>query len=187
VHGQTLRDGVDRGSANVQGVQPLTLLPCFAAEHPRLGVDGLSCPVMGLLTEFFIASADQAAKLAEDGPQDASVPAVFGKDVDTVKIATLNRLIIDPAGELRLDIDEPVNVDQPDGPWLFVMRDEVTAAIGGLADDQISAAAQNWAATEEWLRDLGDSANLAPFLGDLRDLARRADPPVLRLYHWICL
>ena len=103
-----------------------------------------------------------------------------------MKVSTLIRIVSNGNGALE-DAHEPVDVDHLDGPWLVVIRDEVTSAIAGVLDHEIPMVASAWAATEEWQTDGGDHEFLGPLVGELRDLARQARPPKERLYLRISL
>jgi hypothetical protein len=141
---------------------------------------------MAVLTEFFVTTADHAAALALPGPYEREVSAVLAQSIDPVKVASLYKLATG-LDELVDSVHEPVDVDRPDGPWLVVLRDEVTAAIAGLSDDRLSAVSDSWAATEEWHRDGASAGLLVPIVRELRDLARQAQPPSRRLYLWMSL
>jgi hypothetical protein len=148
--------------------------------------DRLSSRVMSLLTEYFVASAPLASGLAGHGPSGHDVPAVITRNVDPVKLASLYRL----AGGTSIrvgDVLDEVAVDDPNGPWLFAVRDEVATAIGGLADEQLPVVGRQWAETEEWRLDRATGDSLVPVVSDFRDLARQVELPTRRLYLWICL
>jgi hypothetical protein len=141
---------------------------------------------MGVLTEFFVATAAQAAAASLTGPHEHEVPAMLAKSIDPVKVATLYELaarLDDPLD----DVDDPVDVDRPDGPWLVVIRDEVATGIAALPDDRLAAVSDAWAATEEWDLDGAAAGLLVPVVRELRDLARQAQPPTHRLYLWMSL
>ncbi|MBO3749040.1 hypothetical protein J5X84_23430 [Streptosporangiaceae bacterium NEAU-GS5] len=133
---------------------------------------------------FFVATAEQAADLTESGPYGRDVPKMEVKALDPVKLATLHQIVMG-LDELDLDVDEPVDVDRPEGPWLVVIHDDVTAAIGRLGDGRLSAVSAAWAATDEWRGAPADG--LIPYVRELRDLARQARPPARRLYLWMSL
>jgi hypothetical protein len=139
---------------------------------------------MGVLTEFFVATTEQAADAASSGPYGHEVPAMLAKSIDPVKVATLLRIIRGLA-DVDLNVADPVDVDRPEGPWLDVIHDEVTTAIAHLADDRISAVGTAWATTEEWHG--AAASELIPMVRELRDLARQAHPPSHRLYLWMSL
>jgi hypothetical protein len=143
-------------------------------------------PDVGVLTDFFIATADQAVAVSLSGPQDRDLPAVLAKWIHPLRLATLYA-IAEGHGDTEVEVDIPVDVDRPDGPWLFAIRDEVTAAIAAVTDERLDSVGNAWAMTEEWQRDRGPASEVISIFRELRDLARRADPPAQRMYLWMCL
>lgn len=143
-------------------------------------------PDVGVLTEFFVADADQAAALAVPGPLDSDVPTLLAKSIDPVKVATLYQIAAGLTEEVD-ETDDPVDTKRPEGPWLVVIRDEVTSAFAAVSDDLLPSVSQQWAATEEWTLDGGTANDLLPVVRGLRDLARQAQPPDRRLYLWMSL
>jgi hypothetical protein len=140
---------------------------------------------VAILTEFFVATFEQAALLGSGGPR-GHVPSVVAKRVDPVKVASLYRIAT--AAEARIgSVEDPVDVARPNGPWLLVIKDEVTAALAAMADERITEIADAWAGTEEWQRDGVAPGHLRDLVGTIRDLARQADPPSVRLYLWMSL
>ena len=69
----------------------------------------------------------------------------------------------------------------------MAIRDKATATIAGIPDDRLSTVAAAWAATTEWQADGAEPGHLEPLIGQLRDLARAANPPAKRLYLWMSL
>ncbi len=141
---------------------------------------------MGILTDFFVLTAHQAALLLDNESAPAELPQVWAKWVDPVKVSTLFRIASNGDTELQ-DVDEPVDMDRPDGPWLLVIRDEVTQCFAGIAEHEIFRIADAWAATEEWQAQHADPEFLGSLIRDLRDLAKQARPPTTRLYLRITL
>jgi hypothetical protein len=141
---------------------------------------------MGLLTEYFVASAQRAGELVKSGPHGQEVPAVLAKNVDPVKLASLYGLAGGPSVEVSALLEE-VAVDDPNGPWLVAIRDEVAAAISGLADGKLPIVGRAWAETDEWRLDGAEDDSLVPLVRDIRDLARQVELPARRLYLWMCL
>jgi hypothetical protein len=140
----------------------------------------------GCAPDYFVATADQAAAVALRGPQDRGVPAVLAKWILPMRLGTLYAIAVG-LGEADAEVDEPVDVDRPDGPWLMVIRDEVTATIAAVADEDLASVGNAWAMTEEWQRDRAPASEVVSIFGELRDLARQADPPTRRMYLWMCL
>lgn len=143
-------------------------------------------PGVGVLTDYFVATADQAAALALRGPQHGRLPAMQAKWILPMRLGALYAIIAD-LGEADPEVDEPVDVDRPDGPWLTVIRDEVTAAIAAVSDESVASVGNAWAMTEEWQRDPASAEEVIAIVRELRKLAQHAGPPARRMYLWMCL
>lgn len=141
---------------------------------------------MGILTDFFVTGPDRAALLAFTSLDGSGVPMFEAKSIDPVKVSTLFRIASNGRADLAT-VHDRVDVDRREGPWLVVIRDEVTEVIAGIADDEIAQVADAWAATQEWRLDHAEPGVLSPVLRQLRDLARQAAPPAERLYLRISL
>ena len=137
-----------------------------------------------MLTELFVADADRALELVEDGPAVADdVPAVLAKSITDVTLASLHRIAA-PGSRAATEVTASVSVDRSEGPWLVVVADEITAAIAAIGDDRLDEVAHAWASTDEWR--YATAEELAPLVRELRDVAREASPE-RRLYLWMCL
>jgi hypothetical protein len=165
---------------------------------------------MGLLTDYFAATTEQAAAIdirtGPTGPADESArqdpPSGDGttraprriEDVltvtgiePTVTMATLEAIL---AGADDIDIiesdAEPIIADGgPEGPWLVTLRPQLQAALLSTPPGGWPAVAERWVATEELV---GTPASAAvSFLEELAALARRASDRDQRLYCWMSL
>jgi hypothetical protein len=79
-----------------------------------------------------------------------------------------------------------VRVEGDEGPWIHAVPDELVAALREATDQRLAEVAVEWAETEEWKLDGVPADDLGPLLGDIADLARRAQPPT-RLHVWMSL
>jgi hypothetical protein len=66
------------------------------------------------------------------------------------------------------------------------LTDSLTSALARASGDELRRIAQPWSRTEEFW-GAADPEELAEFLGDLADLARRAQVSSQRLYCWVCV
>lgn len=164
---------------------------------------------MGLLTDYFAATPEQAAavdiRTGPTGPADESarqdafsvdgttrtppriedVLAVTGVE-PTVTMATLEAIL---TGAEDMDIIEgdveSIANGGPEGPWLVALRPQLQAALLLTPPGGWQAVAERWVATEELV---GTPASAAvSFLEELAALARRASDRGQRLYCWVSL
>lgn len=169
---------------------------------------------MGLLTDYFAATPEQAAAVdirtgptgtGPTGPADESarqdtpwvdgttrapqriedVLAVTGVE-PTVTMATLEAVL---TGAEVMDIIEggvePIADGGPEGPWLVALRPQLQVALVSTPPGGWQAVAERWVATDELV---GTPASAAvSFLEELAALARRASDRDQRLYCWVSL
>ena len=137
-----------------------------------------------MLTELFVAEADRALELVEEGPALADdVPVAAANSVTEVTLASLHRIAA-PGSPAATDVAASVSVDRWEGPWLQVIADEITVAIAAVGDDRLDEVAQTWASTDEWQDATVE--DITRLVRELRDVARQASPE-RRLYLWTCL
>jgi hypothetical protein len=165
---------------------------------------------MGLLTDYFAATPEQAAAVdiqtGPTGPTDGSArqdrPSVDGsttaprrvQDVlavkgfePTVTMATLEGILTGAEVMEIIESDaEPLIADDgPEGPWLVTLRPQLQAALVSTPPGGWRAVAERWVATEELV---GTPASVAvSFLEELAALARRASDRDQQLYCWMSL
>jgi hypothetical protein len=142
---------------------------------------------MGILTDYFAATAEEATACADHGPLDTQLPTAELKWVEPAIILGRLWAAIDGAD---YDVDSYSGEDHlvagdHEGPWLIRIKDACRDALAGIRDDQVTALAETWSTAEEWSG--ADASSLATIIPDLRDVARAACAPDRNLYVWVCL
>jgi hypothetical protein len=136
---------------------------------------------MGILTDFFIATPQEA--LAADlrlGPA-SKFPTAQLKSVEIVKVLQLDAIL----GDHELDFDRvmPLGEKTTEGPWLFQLPPALVDQLAALSDIESVEVARRWAETPEWAAEPGPSrAAASTALREIRAIARRAradEKPVL--------
>lgn len=144
---------------------------------------------MGLLTDYFAASDDEAAKrVMERGPIAARLPTVEAKSLDpVVTMATLEQILVGTDAMTIINDSQDAVIAQvgKDGPWVASIRPSLVVGLGTPDAGRLLAAARQWAITEE----LADSnpQDLYEFLWNLAHLAQWALANNQRLYCWMSL
>ncbi len=142
---------------------------------------------MGVLTDYFAATPNEAASCATRGPVVTSLPQVALKFVDPAVI--LGRLWAHieavPFSDSHYGNGELLTSGE-EGPWLTRIKDGCTAAIAAIPDDRLLPIADQWRAAEEWVGDW-DSQGLAGVVVDLRSVARAAVETGRNMYCWMSL
>lgn len=146
---------------------------------------------MSILTDFFVAEEADVAAVAANGPL-GHLPTVETNGVDPVKLATLSGIVtgrdysLDGAFDQLLEEVQEVTTEGDEGPWVYVIPDELVAGLRSASPERLTEIAAKWAETDEWKLDGVPADDLRPLLDDLTDLARGAEPPK-HLYLWMSL
>ena len=129
---------------------------------------------MGVLNEVFLADDDaSAAALVEDGPSEGDVPSVPAVGVSD--LASLEEVLTGDEAEglpLVAELGE-------DGPWVWGIPPELTAALRSAKPDE--ALAEEWIEASGWPDE--SPGRIAAIIEDLAGLARDGRP----LYLWSSL
>ena len=157
---------------------------------------------MGLLTDAFIATEAELAATRFEGssaPGDF-FPTVQGKNIDPVKLALLEAIVIEqePDPETLIEmIGQPIRGDESTEQWIDLFSERLVTRLAELTEASISHYGARWASIEEWRgprakpltpKDAAThSANVTQYLQALCQLARRAQAEGKHMYLWICL
>lgn len=142
---------------------------------------------MGLLTDYFAAADDQAAKqVLQAGPRVAGLPTIEATALDpVVTMATLEQILVGTDAMVIIDDSRDAIIAQAgkDGPWVASIRPSLAAGLGVPDAAKLLAAARQWAITDE-LSD-SDPQVLYEFLWNLAHLAQWAVANQQRIYCWM--
>ncbi|MGI5184341.1 hypothetical protein ACQEVZ_49620 [Dactylosporangium sp. CA-152071] len=149
---------------------------------------------MGIMTDYFVATAGRAAAVVEHGPAgEPDLPTLEMKWVEPAVLGSSLWAIIEgvPAegDRVPLDLDrydaagEIVGAADGYGHGVLRIADGFVRALAGLADDRIPAVAAVWSRCEEWIGDW-EPGELDDTVLGLRDLAREVTRPDLGMYMW---
>jgi hypothetical protein len=155
---------------------------------------------MGILTDYFSASSDEAAASALDrlgGPAQPTAGPSPLPPFDTFQSKGLDPYVL--MGKLQEALtgqDYWVITADPqygrtvaergaDGPWVYRVSSPLQAALAIADGDEFARAAVKWSQAEEHYGAAPES--LIWVLEELSDLARRASARGEHLYCWLCL
>ncbi|MCW3839787.1 hypothetical protein ONA70_06715 [Micromonospora yasonensis] len=145
---------------------------------------------MGILTDYFPATPEQARAAAEHGPGDDLDP-VRAKFVEPSVLGgalweAVRHGALDASTETRYADDERVDDNDDEGPYLLRLKPDFVADLAALPDDRIGQVAVVWATAEEWWGG-ADVEFLTELVEELRRVARAALADGMDAYCWICL
>ncbi len=147
---------------------------------------------MGVLHDYFVAADDaRAAELLALGPVAGGASDVLESKIDcTVALGQAETMLGGRSFEQQLERlnDAPV-ANSPDYLVSIVrLDDDFTGRLATVSDAELDEVAPRWAEIEEFSfsGDGLDPVYAREFLGQLRDLARVAQPD-RHVYCWVCV
>ncbi len=146
---------------------------------------------IGIINGFLLATAAEARAMAfEEIPLPADVPSVEWKNMDPVKLATLESILTGVPYDEVMDQGgmDAIYVGGQDGPFAFGVRTDLRDALAATPSDKLHDVSAAWLQTEEWQMQYGgkvresDIAEVASLLGEVVTLAARARDTGANLY-----
>ncbi|MFG2053473.1 hypothetical protein ACGFI9_05500 [Micromonospora sp. NPDC048930] len=145
---------------------------------------------MGILTDYFAASPEQALAATDTGPGDELAPLRCKFLEPTVLVGRLWAAI--RHGDLDLAVEDlstdeaRVDGNDDEGPYLLRLKPAFVSELAALQDERMDDVAAAWRTAEEWMGE-PDAKLVAEIVGELRRVARRAVADGVHAYCWICL
>jgi hypothetical protein len=143
--------------------------------------------VVSLLVEYFLASSDEVAGEAIDGPGPiaAGLPAIDGRGIEPVVFMGVLEEVLTGVSYDEIATTDPVVADRDGGERLIVgLTETLTDALAAVEADALMTVAGSWSQAEEF-GGVAEPSTLAEFLGELVTLARRAVAEGGRLFAWV--
>jgi hypothetical protein len=146
---------------------------------------------MAILSDFFVASPEQAARYANrldepDGGTEVRAllrPASY-TGFTTLQIGKSWAILEGVAWDRKRHLLENIWFSEEGDAWLNRFPDELTRLLAGASGNELAALLAKWAATDEV--DYSEE-DLAPVLRDLGALARKAVEADASVYLWGCV
>lgn len=145
---------------------------------------------VGILTDYFAASPEQALAAVDTGPGDELAPfrgtfiepsALVGRLWAAIRHGDLDLAAQDfSTDEARVDDNDD------EGPYLLRLKPAFVGEVAALPNERIDDVAAVWRTAEEWMGG-PDEKLVAEIVGELRRVARRAVARDVDAYCWICL
>ena len=144
---------------------------------------------MGVLSDFIIADRSEAVAINDaQGSHLKQWPCLESKGINTVKLATLWAILSGTEYDSGFMLDESI-LDQPtdEGPWVFLVPDQLVSAVFSIGNDRIEFVAREWAKTEEFKLDRWPEPEVIAYLKQFVEFARKARAQNKDLLLWMCL
>jgi hypothetical protein len=148
---------------------------------------------MGVLSDFIIADADEAAAInAAGGAHLKRWDCLESKGIDAIKLWTLQQIL---AGQPLDDVNaaatfmanDMIAEASDDGPWVFKVPADLQGSIAALTPSALGRVAATWAATEEFTIVGRTAPVVEEYLHDLVSLAQRARAAKKSILLWMSL
>jgi len=146
---------------------------------------------MGVLSDIIIADRTEATSInAAEGNHLKQWDCLESKGIDTIKLGSLSRIL---AGRSLDDVPAvPVFMDNSlldkysdDGPWVYLVPDQLVSALAALDDDAEETVAASWAEIEEFRLSRWQPMDVQEYLHDLIEYARKARDQGKSLLLWM--
>ena len=140
---------------------------------------------MGVLTEYFITTSDNAANMNADAFPTEMFEGVELKGVDNVILAELDAMLRGVAFDEAVAASTMIQTLSDDGPWVLSLASELVNALANLSDTASASLALRWIECEELAGWTSEDAAYA--LDQLRFLAKKAVSSGLDMFLWLSL
>ena len=142
---------------------------------------------MGMLTDFVIAEENDSNRIANSQYLLDEFTGIDIKGVDPVKLATLHSILSDRSFKDLLAQYNPVAEASEDGPWVFLLPNDVVQRLANLDEQQITEVASQWGKTEEFQLDRWSQNDVTAVLNNIVALTRQASVQGKRVFAWMSL
>lgn len=143
---------------------------------------------MGLLTDFIIAEPTEAEAICRSDNHLEKWRCVESKGVDNIKLAGLWSVLVPGESGASLESEERlIHMDSNEGPWVFLIPQELTERLAGIKGPEINEIAQSWCDHEECRYDGWKPEDVEPLLNALTVHAKSAIADEKPILLWMCL
>ncbi len=140
-----------------------------------------------LLTDFIVASPDEAQAICDDLQHHEHWPCLQTKGLDNAVVGDLLAALGDDTEALAMTAGDRIIFQAGDeGPWIFQLPKSLTEKLSRLEDQQIPDIALLWVKGEASYND-EDAQGLETALRQLRNMARLAEHAKLSVLLWMSL
>jgi hypothetical protein len=144
------------------------------------------------LIDIVMADESDAAAIGSSNSPLETFPGIAAKHIDQVKLAKLSlilngQVLNTPAVLEVVRTFTMLHEDSDDGPWVYVIPDQLVAKLAGLDAEGRTEVAKAWASEDEFRRDGWEAITVKQFLDALSGLASEAQIARKRLLLWMTL
>ena len=140
-----------------------------------------------MLTDFLIASKDEASTIFDQYPQGKDRPRLELKGLDNFKLAALLTVLGLTAEAEALEGEECLVASNEDGPWLFILSIAFRDTLAAFPTSEFRAVAERWVTYEELAIDRWSVEDVEPCIGMLNDHAKKSVEANKDLLLWMSM
>jgi len=142
---------------------------------------------VGVLSDLIVGDSGDAEKIAESVTPSEEFDGIDIKGIDTVKFTMLHALMTGrPYEELLSEYDPAFEVSE-DGPWVYVIPDELVSRLASLHQHELRGIGDRWAQTDEFRLDGWEPDLVVTTLGQICEHAAKAFSSHRSLFLWMSL
>ena len=142
---------------------------------------------MGVLTDLVIADEDDANRIAHSQYPLGEFTGIDIKGIDSVKLTTLHSILSGMPFEDLLAQYKPVIEASEDGPWVFLLPNDIVERLANLDESGITNISDQWGITEEFQLDRWSQNDVTTVLNDIVNLTRQASAQGKHVFAWMSL
>jgi hypothetical protein len=143
---------------------------------------------MGVLTDLVVVDVSKAGDVAESRNPAEEFQGIDIKGIDPVKLCELKAVLIGQPYDKAWNRDfEFVAGDKEEGPWLISFPNDLAAAIGGIAEDQVESTAEAWIGSGAFELDNWNTMDVIDVLWSMRGLLSAKRAPSEAAFLWMSL
>lgn len=142
---------------------------------------------MGVLTDIVIADHSEGQQLAEHSVPSKTWEGIDAKGIDPVKLGTLVAILskVEYQDEIIDEFELLASGSDDEGPWVMTTPSSLVDLLTSAAD--LDSVAERWAQTEEFQLDQWSVSQVRETLGELAQLAVKAQEKGKPLIMWMSL
>jgi hypothetical protein len=142
---------------------------------------------VGVLSDLVVGDLGDAETIASSRAPSKEFDGIDIKGIDSVKFTTLHELVTGRPYEELVSKYEPTLEVSDDGPWVFVIPDELVSRLASLPQHELREVGTRWAQTEEFRLDRWEPGLVVTALGEICELAAKAFSSQRSLFLWMSL
>ena len=134
---------------------------------------------MGIITDFLLAQPSDATAVLEEAAPAQRWRGFETKSIDPIKLSTLAAILEHGPHDVQSDESDDLGIEElavggEEGPWVFLVSEELVSKLAGIPDSELAPLAMHWHQADEFQLDGWSEHEVLDVLGNLHKLAAEA-------------